>query len=32
MLAKVEREVSMEPPLQTANFLWGLAMTFTLID
>jgi len=32
MLAKVERDVSVEPPLHTAYLLSGLAITFTLID
>ena len=32
MLAKVERDVNVEPPLHTANLLSGLAITFTLID
>jgi len=32
MLAKVDREVRVEPPLQTANLLSGLAMTLTVID
>jgi len=32
MLAKVDRDVRVEPPLHTANLLSGLAMTLTLID
>jgi len=29
MLAKVDRDVRVDPPLQTAYFLSGLAITFT---
>jgi len=32
MLAKVDRDVKVEPPLHTANLLSGLAITFTVID
>jgi hypothetical protein len=31
MLANVESDVKVEPPLQTANLLSGLAITLTLI-
>lgn len=32
MEAKVEREVRVDPPFHTANFLSGEAMTFTWMD
>jgi hypothetical protein len=32
MLANVDRDVNVDPPLHTANLLSGLAITFTLID
>ena len=32
MLANVDRDVSVEPPLQTAYLLSGLAITLTVMD
>jgi len=32
MLANVDNDVKVDPPLQTANLLSGLAITFTVID